>query len=136
MTEHEKTKTRLGLLLGGALSAEEERALQNHLARCAECSRRLEDSRRLADAVASAPGEVPSPALVARIVDQAQSRRLQVIQERGRAWRVAGLALLGWTLVLISVPVWREILNRARAWLSWPGETGPVAALLAGAVFT
>ncbi len=136
MNEHERTRTKLGLLLAGALSPKEEKALRAHIAKCADCSRRLEIHRQLTDAIVDSPGESPDPELTARIVRQSQSRRLQVIRERRQARQVISLALIGWLLVLISVPLWVEVLNGVREWLEWPGETGPVTALLAGAVFT
>jgi anti-sigma factor RsiW len=136
MIDHERARELALGLLAGTLSATDEALLRAHLDRCAECSCRLEVWRRLVGAVKSDPESSLSPAALARITRLAQARREQVLRDRRQAWLTATAAILGWLLVLTSIPIWQFAADEFRAWAGWPGATGPIAALVVGALLS
>lgn len=115
MSDHEQVRNRLGLLVTGGLSAEEEARLRAHLAACPDCARQEEAWRRLVKAMGRIPETLPTRARLARIAALAQARRQEVLARRWNRLVLTGLVLYGWALFIVVLPL-------LPAGVSWLGE--------------
>ena len=95
-----------------ALGLDEERAYEEHLARCSQCREELAGFREAAGALALAvEPAAPSPGLRGRILDAARSERPNVVPLRPRwAYPVAAVAAVA-ACAAIGFGVWTAELD-------------------------
>lgn len=95
-----------------ALSANEEREFEAHLAGCRQCQEELASLSEAAAALAFAtPPEQPPPALRGRILDAARAERSNVVPLRPR-WAYPALAVAAVALgVAVGLGVWAAALH-------------------------
>lgn len=95
-----------------ALSADEEREFEAHLAGCRPCQEELASFSEAASALAFAvPAEEPPPALRGRILDAARAERPNVVPLRPR-WAYPAVAVAAVALgVAVSLGVWAASLH-------------------------
>jgi len=117
MSEHEKIRKQLPLAAAGALDAEEQRQLDEHLRGCAACAAEAERWTELAGALRRLPTPQPSPALVERVRARAQAELAAHAEERWDYQVMAFLVLFSWTLVLASWPIVRLLTEGMFGWL-------------------
>jgi anti-sigma factor RsiW len=92
----------LALGAAGALDAQEQARVAEHLGACEACAREAAAWRRLAGSLGQLPVSRPSRALVARTVEAVAAR---LAERSERAWNRAALGFLigfAWTLALLS----------------------------------
>ena len=131
MDEHEKTRNNLMALAAGLLPLADEKAARGHLARCAVCTRELENCRRTIQGLAGLPAGAPSSFRLARITALAVARREEIVADRRNAVVLGGLAVLSWLFFLASLP----LLSTLSHWLGvWLGIS-PLLALTLGIGF-
>lgn len=124
MNEHEKFLRQLPLAAAGALEAEEQRQLDEHLRGCAACAAEAERWTELAGALRRLPTPQPSPAVVERARARAQAELAVQAEERWDYQVLVFLVLFSWTLVLASWPIVQLLsegilgfLNLQQTWL-------------------
>ena len=99
-----------------ALDGDEERAYEEHLARCPACQEELAQLRETVSLLAYVPeGPAPPPALGERILTRAREERGKVIPLRTRGaviWTSAGAAAVA-AVVALGLGIWAASLNRS-----------------------
>jgi anti-sigma-K factor RskA len=97
-----------------ALDDVEERRYEEHLARCPQCREDLASLGEAASSLAFASaGPAPSPALRARILDQARSERPNVVPFRRRATWIATAAAAAAACAALALGLWAASLSRS-----------------------
>jgi len=105
--DHEEIRELLPLAGAGALTAEEQCAVDQHAAGCASCAAELREWGLLTEAMADAPSPPVPEALLERtrnrVMAEAAARR-----ERRMTDVILGfLVLFGWTITLVVWFLWR-----------------------------
>jgi anti-sigma factor RsiW len=136
MDEHNVVKIWLPDFAAGSLSAEEQERVRRHLARCADCSRDSALLQRLVPVFQNLPAPDVNQAVLVRIAAQAAARRMEVIERRRQTFLIIAAALLGWTLVVVSLPLWRWLIEWASAWSGLPINAGLPTAFVLSALFS
>lgn len=97
-----------------ALSGEEERAYEEHLARCSACQEELAAFTQAASSLAYAV-EAPAPpdALRGRILEQARAERTNVVPFRRRLSAVSWAAAAVATAAAVGFGIWAASLNHS-----------------------
>jgi len=136
MDEPDAVKSLLAGFVAGTLQADDSERIRRHLALCAGCSRDASILRRLVHEVQRLPEHVPGPESLARITALARARRMEVLERRRQARLTAAIALLGWVLVIASLPLWQWLAEAVRIWSGWPVTTGVLTAFSLGALLS
>ena len=139
MSEHGEIQQLLPLAAAGALSAEEQRRVDNHTATCELCAAELSGWQTLTKTLE----EAPPPAVPEGLLERTRNRVLMVRAARNEQRMsdviLAVLMLLGWTMTWVAWGFWRlmtgapllEItLGSATVWI---GGSTLLAWLTAGA---
>ncbi len=113
MNGHPTREEDFDLYALGALEGDEKRAIESHLAGCADCARRLAEARgRIAMLALSAPQVAPSPAVKERLLRQLHARapagRHVPARESGGRWWIAVLAPATVALAAAAIFLWTE----------------------------
>jgi anti-sigma factor RsiW len=111
--EHEELRQLTAAYALDALDDADERALEDHLALCAECRADLASLRETAGSLAHVPvSPAPPPALRARILEQARTERPNVVPLR-RRWTLAAAAALAAaaSVAAIGLGLWAASLS-------------------------
>lgn len=120
MNEHAEIRDLLTLAAAGALSAEEQRRVQEHLRGCADCKAEFEAWRQLAGALR----ELPTPPAPAGLVERTRRQLAhQAATRKEHRWNhlmIGGLILFAWALTLLSWPVLQLLGNEIARWLDIP----------------
>jgi len=100
MNEHESMRELLALAACGALDAQEQRRLEEHVRECAECRREMEILAAYSDGLR----RMPQPAVPANLVERTRARlaqqQAQAADRRWDAMMLGALALFAWTVGL------------------------------------
>ena len=117
MSEHNTIRDLLALAAADALSIEEQRRVEQHLAQCAACTAELDAWRGMAEGLKRLPTPQPSPNLVER-VRVSLERRLAADAERRVNYRLmAFLVLFAWTVTLAGWPIARLLSQGLLGWI-------------------
>ena len=120
MNAHPTRDEDFDLLALGALEGDEKRALEAHIAACADCTRRLAEARgRVALLSLAAPPVAPSPAVKQRLMNQIRAsaepapqpraaRPLESPRSASRRWWNAILIPAGVALAALTIFLWHE----------------------------
>jgi len=136
MSEHDAVRSLLADFVTGSLPAEEGERVRRHLDVCAYCSRNTAVLQRLVMAVQRLPAPVPAAECLVRVATLARDRRIQVIEGRQQTYLTAAVALLGWAMVIISLPLWQGLAEKVRIWSGWPVAAGFPIDLAIGALLS
>ncbi len=117
MSGHEEIRELLALAAAGALEENEQRVVEQHLARCEECSQ----EREAWAALTASLRRLPTPHPRAEVVERARAlmvQRLAAETERRWDYRLLVFAVLfAWTITLAGWPIARLLTGGAAAWL-------------------
>jgi anti-sigma-K factor RskA len=97
-----------------ALSPDEQREFEEHLALCEECRRRVAEFQETAAVMAyELEGPAPPPSLRGRILERAQAERPKVVPLQRRRWALpaAGALAVAATAAAVAFGVWAFTLN-------------------------
>lgn len=120
MNGHTEIRDLLALAAAGALDANEQRRVQEHLRDCADCRTEFDAWCQITGALR----ELPTPTAPAGLVER--TRRLLANQSAARTERrwnklmMACLIMFGWALTLLSWPVLLLLGNKLVEWLNVP----------------
>jgi len=117
MSEHDAVRELLALAAAGALDAEEQRRIEQHLAGCAACAAELDGWRNLAGALKRLPTPRPSPALVEQTRARAEWQLAAAAEHRWSQAVLVFLVLFAWTVTLVSWPIVRLVTGGLLGWL-------------------
>jgi len=130
MNDHEEIRKLMTLAAAGALDAQEQRQLEEHLRGCAACAAELERWSDLAGALRRLPTPQPSPLVVERVRARAEAELAAYAEERSNFAVMFFLVLFSWTVTLATWPVVRLVnegmfgwLNLQQTWLGLVGYT-------------
>jgi hypothetical protein len=136
MDEHDAVQPLLAGFVAGTLQAEENERIRRHLDLCTGCSRDAFILRRLVQAVQRLPEEAPGPECLARISELARARRLEVLANRRQTGLAAAVALLGWAMVIMTLPLWQWLAGMMQVRSGWQMPAGPLTAFALGALLS
>jgi len=124
----------MSLALDGALSPDEERALQAHLAHCPTCRAAWEALQSVSRLLSETPLAAPGVDLTVRVQERLATPEWEPVGRRRRGWQwtlglvgswlwlslaplglAGGLALLGW--LMLQQPVLVSMVIQLLAWL-------------------
>jgi len=120
MSEHAEIRDLLTLAAAGALSADEQRRVQEHLRGCVDCKAEFDAWRQLTGALR----DLPTPPAPAGLVERTRRQLVhQAATRRAYRWNhlmIGGLILFAWALTLLSWPVLRLLGDGLVRWLDIP----------------
>ena len=129
MSEHERIRELLPLAASGDISPGELRAVHEHLSRCESCAGMYQDYGVLGSALRSLPTPQPREAVVARVLELAESRLGRSSANPREAFILAPLVVAGW---LMAVATW-PFARAATVWIftGWRVPHGGLGTALA-----
>lgn len=148
MIEHNEIRDLLPLAAAGALSAEEQKQVEEHLLQCADCQIEFTAWSRITGALEAMPTP-PAPVGLVECTRRTLERHAAVTAERRQQrWLFFWLTAFAWATTLLTWPIFEFLGSRAGNYvdLSWThltvGEVwfgymllvGTVGALAAGAL--
>lgn len=136
MNDHDAVKSMLVDFAAGTLPTDHHGRVRSHLALCAECTRDSAFLQRIVPIVRNLPAPEMNRASLLRIAGLAAARRIEVIERRRRTLLIIAAALLGWMLVIISLPLWQWLAERASAWSGMQLTAGPPTAFALSALLS
>ena len=136
MDEHDAVRSLLAGFIAGALQADDSERVRRHLDGCADCAQNAAVLQRLVQMVQRLPGDVPGPACLARITDVARAHRAKVLESRRQAGLTVAVALLGWVMAAMTLPLWQWLAGVMRVWSGWKIPADPLAAFALGALLS
>jgi len=128
MKEHDEIFDLLTLAAAGALDAEEQRRVEEHLRGCPQCAAEFETWSEITGGLR----EIPTPSAPAGLVERTRlqlSRRATQKEGRWNRFFMAALILLAWALTFVTWPVIRMMGDGLVSWLNIP-STGITLALI------
>lgn len=105
MNEHEKIRELLPLAAAGALDANEEAQVNDHLRRCGDCAARLSTLQEIQTELRRIPTPQAPASLVTRTIALTQNRLIEESDRRGERKVMAAVLVFSWVLVAISWPL-------------------------------
>jgi anti-sigma factor RsiW len=120
MNDHEVTQRNLSALIAGSLPDADEIKAREHLAKCPECTRRLDGLFTLANSVKTLPHPELSNMQLARLTALARARRHEVMERRQHRWVMATLAIYGWVMFLFSLALFSPLNHALEKQFGWP----------------
>ncbi len=117
MSEHEAIRELLVLAVAGALDADEQRRVEQHLAGCAACAAELDAWHDLTGALKRLPTPQPPAALVERTRARAEWQLAAAAERRWNHTVLVFLVLFAWTVTLVSWPIVRLVSGGMLGWL-------------------
>lgn len=123
MNEHAEIRDLLTLAAAGALDADEQRRVEEHLRSCAACKAEFEIWCEITGALR----ELPTPAAPAGLVERTRrqlARQAATRKERrSNHFIMVCLIVLGWALTFLSWPVLQLLGAKLAQWLDIPSTT-------------
>jgi anti-sigma factor RsiW len=117
MNEHTETLDLLTLAAAGALDADEQRRVEEHLRGCAACKAEFDTWCEITGALRELPTPEAPSGLVERtrrqLVNQAAARR----EHRWNQLIIGFLIVFAWALTLLTWPVLQLVGNKLGQWL-------------------
>jgi hypothetical protein len=136
MNEHDVLKSLLADLVAGSLNHEDQAGIRRHLDLCARCSLNARILRQVVQAAQRPQGDASGPKYLAHISELANAHRMKVIANRRQAAFAAAVSLLGWALVIMTLPLWQWLAGILRQWSGWQVFGGPLSAFALGALLS
>lgn len=137
LMKHEFIRELLTLAAADALDESEQQAVEQHVARCADCASEMENWRALAIGLK----RLPTPQASALLVDRTRARVVAEMAARaaGRRnyWVIAALVVFAWMVTLATWPIIRLVSDGLLSWTDWGfNQTWFALATYAAAVWT
>lgn len=107
MDEHKQIRDLLTIAASGALSADERRRVESHLAGCPACRSELAGLTRLTAVLQKQPAPAAPHSLVENTRRMLELRAQQRRERRQLHWLLAALTVLGWALTFLTWPLLR-----------------------------
>ena len=107
MNQHDETRDRLTLAAAGALDAEEQRQVEEHLRQCAVCRAELESWQRLTGALEALPTPQAPLGLVERTRRRLETQVLVQAERKRKRTLLLWLTVLGWASTLFTWPLFQ-----------------------------
>lgn len=102
MSEHESIRELLSLAAAGVLSADEQRRVEQHVAACDACRRRLEMWQSYSRELVRIPAPIAPKHLAERTCARILQQRATAAERRWDDIVLAVLVLFGWTVTLVT----------------------------------
>ena len=136
MNEHDAVKSLLAGFAAGTLAAEDQGRVRHHLTLCADCAMRSSFLQRLVPVVQNLPTPALNYASLLRIAALASAQRMEVIERRKQTFLIIAATLLGWMLVIISLPLWQWLAEWVKGWSGLPIAAGLPTAFVMSALLS
>lgn len=115
--EHESIRQMLPLAAAGALDANEQHVLEQHVAACSDCSAEMENWNGLAIGLKRLPTPQAPAFLVERTRARVAAEMAAVSERRTGHWMIAFLVLFAWAVTLGTWPIVRLFSDGLLSWL-------------------
>lgn len=146
MHEHDEIRNRLTLAAAGALSATEQKQLEEHISRCAECRAEFAGWSRLLGALEKIPTPQAPPGLVERTRRTLEKQAAMNAERRRQRWLFFWLTAFAWASTLLTWPLFHLFAGRVseifdlswthlsvnEVWVGYMFLVGTIGALVAG----
>lgn len=119
--EHDEIRNRLTLAAAGALSAGEQKQLEEHLSRCPNCRAEFAGWSRLVGALERIPTPQAPLGLVERTRRTLQKQAAMNAERRRQRWLFFWLTVFAWATTLLTWPLFHFLAGWADEFvdLSW-----------------
>ncbi len=118
--DHGTIRSLLALAVAGALEAEEQRRLEQHVAACPECAAELAGWQGLAGSLRRMPTPQAPAALVERTLASIEAQWVVQAERRWNQQLMVFLVLFAWTITLATWPIVRLASRGVASWLDVP----------------
>lgn len=146
MHEHDEIRDRLTLAAAGALSAGEQKQLEEHLSHCASCRAEFAGWSLLVSALEKIPTPQAPPGLVERTRRTLEKQTAMNAERRHQRWLFFWLTAFAWATTLLTWPLFHffgdwagEFLDLSwthlsvnGAWVGYMFLISAIGALVAG----
>ncbi|HLW55107.1 MAG TPA: zf-HC2 domain-containing protein [Candidatus Angelobacter sp.] len=144
--EHDEIRDLLTLAAAGALDAEEQKKVRDHLRLCADCSADFAAWSRLAGALEEIPTPQAPVGLVERTRRRLEAQAAIAAERRQQRWLFFWLTVFAWGTTLLTWPLFQYFGDRVGgvvdlswthigatgAWIGYMLLVGTIGALAAG----
>ncbi|HEY6970182.1 MAG TPA: zf-HC2 domain-containing protein [Candidatus Angelobacter sp.] len=148
MDQHNHIRDLLTLAAAGVLSAEEQRAVEEHLLLCSECRSEFAVWSRLTGALQDVPTPQAPMSLVERTRQQLEKQAVLRTERRRQRWLFVWLTVFAWTTTFLTWPLFQFLSSRVgqfldlswthislgEAWIGYMFLVGTIGALVVGLV--
>ena len=143
MDEHNHIRDLLTLAAAGVLSAEEQRAVEEHVLLCSECRSEFAAWSRLTGALQELPTPQAPMSLVERTRRQLEKQAVMRTECRQQRWLFVWLTVFAWAITLLTWPLFQFLgsrvsqfvdlswthINSGEAWVGYMFLVGTIGAL-------
>lgn len=144
--EHDEIRDLLTLAAAGALSTEEQKQVEEHLRRCADCRTEFAAWCRLTAALEAMPTPQAPMGLVERTRLQLERTAAMATEQRRNRWLFFWLTVFAWGTTLLTWPLFEFLGGRVggfvdlswthvsagEAWIGYMLVVGTIGALAVG----